>query len=101
MLQFAERRRLDLPDSLARHPEDFADLFQRIRNVGIDAVAQLDDLPIAVAQLRQDLFQPLPNGSVIHAVHMFPLVIVLIGNETAVPCFAQSCRTVSFRRMPR
>src|SRR5262245_29291077 len=50
MLQLAHRLRLDLANALARHLEDAAHLFQRVRVTVAQAVTQLDDLALAIRQ---------------------------------------------------
>ena len=55
-----KRRALDdLADALARHLEDATDLFERVRVPVADAVAQLDDLPLAVRQALEHLLDAL------------------------------------------
>jgi hypothetical protein len=55
MLQLADGLGLDLPDALAGDLEDAADLFERVGVAVADAVAQLDDLALAVGQRLEHL----------------------------------------------
>src|SRR5204862_987257 len=50
---------LDLPDALARDVERAADLVERARMLAVEAVAQLEDAPLAVREGREDLAQHL------------------------------------------
>ena len=50
LLQLANSLRLDLADALARDLEYVADFFQRVAVAVAQAVAELDDLALAVAQ---------------------------------------------------
>src|SRR3954470_13353400 len=50
VLQFADRFRFDLTHALARDLEDAADFFERVGVAVADAVAELDDLALAVRQ---------------------------------------------------
>src|SRR5689334_13375097 len=58
-LKLLERLVLDLPDPLARHVERAADLVERARMLAAEAVAQLEDAALAVAQVLQRLAQSL------------------------------------------
>src|SRR5262245_61903413 len=53
VLQLPHGLRLDLADALACHLEDPADLFEGVRVAVAEAVAQLDDLALAVGQRLQ------------------------------------------------
>ena len=55
MLQLADGLGLDLADALAGDLEDPADLFERVGVAVADAVAQLDDLALAVGQRLEHL----------------------------------------------
>src|SRR5205807_3892875 len=49
-----ERLRLDLADALARHAERAADLLQRLRvGISVEAVAELEDVALALRQVLQ------------------------------------------------
>ena len=50
MLELADGLGLHLADTLAGHLEDLAHLFQRVGLAVADAVAQLDDLTLAIGQ---------------------------------------------------
>src|SRR5258707_1317410 len=56
MLKFANRLGFNLPNTFSRHFEDSADFFKRVGVAVADAVAELDDLALAV---RQRLKHPL------------------------------------------
>ena len=56
VLQLADGLGLDLPDALAGDLEDVADFFQRVGVAVAQAVAELDDLALAVGQRLQQLF---------------------------------------------
>jgi hypothetical protein len=53
--QLAQRLGLDLPDSLTRDREPFADLFERAVGVLVDRKAHPQDLLLARGQCRQHL----------------------------------------------
>src|SRR5215831_16963696 len=55
VLQLADGLGLDLPYPLARHLEDAADLLQRVGVTVAQAVAELDDLALAVGQRLEHL----------------------------------------------
>src|SRR5262249_29232074 len=55
VLELEHGLRLDLPDALARHLEDAADLLERVGVAVADAVPELDDLPLPVVQGLEDL----------------------------------------------
>src|SRR5262249_50439726 len=55
VLELAHRLGLDLTDALAGHPEDAAHFLQRIGVAVAEAVAELDDLALAVGQRLQDV----------------------------------------------
>ena len=57
-LQLADGLGLDLPNPLAGHLEDMADLFQRVAVTVSEAVPQFDDFPLPVAQGLQHLRDP-------------------------------------------
>ncbi len=50
VLELADGLGLDLADALAGDFEDLADLFERVGVAVADAVAELDDLALAVGQ---------------------------------------------------
>src|SRR4051794_19575751 len=54
VLQLPDRLRLDLANPLAGHLEDPADLFERVGVAVAQAVAELDDLALAVRQRLED-----------------------------------------------
>src|SRR3954470_24726554 len=54
MLELAQRLGLDLADTLARHRELLADLFQRVVGVHADAEAHAQDALLARGQRRED-----------------------------------------------
>jgi len=58
VLELADGLGLDLADALARDFEDAADLFERVGVAVADAVAQLDDLALAVGQRLEDDVDP-------------------------------------------
>src|SRR5579875_274232 len=58
-LQLLQRLILDLPDALAGDVERAADLVERARMLATEAVAQLEDAALAVAQVLQRLAQRL------------------------------------------
>ena len=53
MLELAQRLRLDLADTLARHRELLADLFERVIGIHADAEAHPQDALLARRQRRQ------------------------------------------------
>src|SRR6266511_39067 len=55
VLQFSDGLGLDLPDALAGDLEDPSDLFEGIGVAIAQAVAELDDLALAVGQGLEDL----------------------------------------------
>src|ERR1043166_6783068 len=55
MLQLADCLPLDLPHPFARHLEDTAYLFERVGVTIPEAVAELDDLALAVGQRLEDV----------------------------------------------
>src|ERR1022692_4448459 len=89
MLQFADCLRLDLADALAGHLEDSAHLFERVGVTVAQAVAQLDDLALAVGQRLEDVFdlvlEHFLRGSVDRRLGAFVLDEVA---EVAVLAFA-------------
>ena len=50
---------LDLPDALARDVERPADLVERPRLLAVEAVPELEHLPLAVGELGEDAAQRL------------------------------------------
>src|SRR6201991_3521250 len=54
-LQLLQRLVLDLPDALARHVERAPDLVERARVLPAEAVAELEDAPLAVGEGLQRL----------------------------------------------
>src|SRR5262245_44659705 len=54
VLEFADGLGLDLPDPLAGDLEDAADLFEGVGVPVAEAVAELDDFPLAVSQRLED-----------------------------------------------
>src|SRR5690606_24818543 len=57
MLQFSDRFRFDLAHALTRDLEDLSDLLERVRVAVAEAVAQLDDLALAVRQRVEDALE--------------------------------------------
>ena len=60
VLQLADGFGLDLADALAGDLEDAADFFERVGVAVADAVAQLDDLALAVGQRLEHLLDACP-----------------------------------------
>ena len=56
MLQLADGLGLYLPHALPGHVEDLADLLERVGVPVADSVSELDDLPLAVGQCLEHLF---------------------------------------------
>src|SRR4051794_23642400 len=56
-LKLLQRLILDLPDPLARHVEGAPDFVERARVLAAQAVAQLEDAALAVAQVLERLSQ--------------------------------------------
>src|ERR1019366_3272495 len=57
VLELLERLVLDLADPLARDIERTADLIERARVLAAEAVAQLDNAPLAVAEVLERVSQ--------------------------------------------
>src|SRR5437660_2439494 len=55
VLQLTHRLGLDLADTLARHLEDAADFLERVGVAVAQAIAELDDLALAVGQRLEHL----------------------------------------------
>src|ERR687883_446737 len=65
--QALERLRLDLADALARHAERAADLLERLRiGVAVEAVAELEDVALALRQLLEGAVQRLLLEAHVH-----------------------------------
>ena len=64
MLQLLDRLGFDLPHALARDLEDAAHLFQGVGVAVAQAVAQADDLPLAVGERLEQAFDLLPQQAI-------------------------------------
>ena len=60
VLQFPDRLGFDLAHSFARDLEDSADFFERIGVAVADAVAQLENLSLAIGQGLEHVVDPCP-----------------------------------------
>src|SRR5258706_11610659 len=100
VLQLPDRLGFNLPHAFARHLEDSADFFQRIRIPIADAVAQLDDLALAVGERLKHLLDLDLEHLLRRALD--GVVGLLILDEIAeVAVFRFADRAVQRNRMPR
>src|SRR5262249_13369732 len=98
VLELADRLGLDLSHALARHLENAADLLEGVGVAIADAVAELDDLPLAVGQRPQHLLDPLLEHVLGRGLagHVLPLILDEVA-EVAV--LALTDRSVERHRM--
>ena len=76
MLELADRLGLDLADSLAGNGEDLADLFERVGVAVGQAVAEADDLPLAVVQCGQDFGNSVFQRDLVHVLERVVVAVV-------------------------
>src|SRR5205823_3688754 len=100
VLKLPDRLRFNLPHALARHFEDSAYFFQRVRIPIANAVAQLDDLALAIRQRLKHLLDLVLEHLLRRALD--GVIGLLIFDEIAeVAVFRFADRAVQRNRMPR
>src|SRR5205085_7111262 len=99
VLQLAHRLGLDLADALARHLEDPAHLLQRVGVAVAQAVAQLDDLALAVGQRLEHLLDLVLEHLLRRRLHR-RLDAVVLDEVAEVAVLALAHRAVQADRVP-
>src|SRR5438270_441421 len=99
VLEFADRLRLDLADPLSRHLEDSAHFLQRVGVAVSEAVAELDDLALAVRQRLQHVLDLVLEHLLRRGRHR-RLGPVVLDEVAEVAVLALADRPIERNRMP-
>src|SRR5688572_26435082 len=99
VLELADGLGLDLADAFTGDREDLADLFQRVGIAVGQAVAEADDLALAIVQALQHVGDPLLEKGLGHFLQLvlFPLVLDELAEEVVV---VVADRLVQRQRLP-